>query len=373
VGGGPDPRDFDSWRARARAFAERAVLPRAAQIDREDRLPAGLVDAMAAEGFLGLNLPTEYGGLGCTTRSTAAVFEELSRGSAAVAVTVSVHLAVCGVPIAEWGTPEQKARYLPPLAAGRSLGAFALTEPGVGSDTQRLETRYEAAEGGYRLRGSKMFISNAVAGGTVLVFATHDPSLGSKGITAFVVQHGTPGFRIASRLEKLGMRGSDTTELVFEDARVDSDARLGPEGAGLRVALGALTGGRVGIAACAVGVAQAAFDELLVNARSANDAASRSAVARAFAELSAARALVERAATARDAGEPFDDLASAAKLFASQAAVRIANAGVDVAGAAGTLAGSRAGQLLRDARVFPIVEGTTEIQEYILGRALLPE
>lgn len=368
----PASHDFAEWRSWARSFVDRSILPFASQIDREDRLPANLLETMAAEGFLGLNLPTEYGGFGCDTRSTAAVFEELARGSAAVAVTVSVHLSVCGVPIAEWGTPEQRSRFLPDLASGRSLGSFALTEPGVGSDTQRLETRYETDGGGYRIRGSKMFISNGRAGGTVLVFATRDPTLGSHGITAFVVRHGTPGLRIASRMEKLGMRGSDTTELVFDNVLVDAGAQLGLEGSGLRIALGALTGGRVGIASCALGVAQAAFDELLVNARATGPVDGRSSAARAFAELSAARAIVFQAAEARDAGRPYAELASAAKLFASQIAVRIANAGVDLAGRAGVSDGARAGQLLRDARVFPIVEGTTEIQEHILGRSLLP-
>jgi len=251
------------------------------------------------------------------------------------------------------------------------MGAFALTEPGAGSDTARLTTRYRREPDGFTLNGTKMFTSNAVSAGVVLVFATHDPSLGSHGISAFIVPPGTGGFSVAQRLDKMGLRGSETTELVLDDVRLPADAMLGLEGSGLTVALSALTGGRVGIAACALGVAQAAFDQMLASVRAHDEEWKRSRVAQAYVELASARALVAAAAGRKDAGAPFVREASVAKLVASRAAVSIASWGVDVAGPEGARTGHPAERLYRDARVFPIVEGTTEIQELILGRSLV--
>jgi acyl-CoA dehydrogenase len=365
--GGPGP----TWRARAREFAEREVRPRAASIDRDDRIPDEVVRGLSESGFLGLGLPEAWGGSGGDTRSTVAVLEELARASAAVAVLVAVHLSVCASPILTWGTDEQKERFLRPLARGDGVGAFALTEAGAGSDTARIATHYDRTDSGYTLRGTKMFTSNGVSAGVVLVFATSDASRGHRGISAFIVPSDSKGLSVAQRFEKLGLRGSETTELVLDGVVLPSLALLGPEGSGLKVALGALTGGRVGIASCALGVAQAAFDEMRRAVTSADADWKRTALARAFAELEAARALVERAAERKDAGAPFVEAASVAKLVASRAAVAIASAGVDVAGPEGARAGAAAERLLRDARVFPIVEGTTEIQELILARTLL--
>lgn len=359
------------WRERARAFAEREVRPLAETIDRTDRMPDRLLRAMAREGFFGLGIPEAWDGRGGDSRSTVAVLEELSRGSAAVAVTVAVHLSVCAMPILQHGTELQKDRYLRPLARGDLVGAFALTEPGAGSDAASLATRYVREGSGFVLDGTKMFISNAASAGVTLVFATCDPALGHRGISAFLLPSKTPGSTVAQRLDKMGLRGSETTELVLDHARLPGDTLLGAEGTGLRVALGALTGGRVGIASCALGVAQEAFDEMRRQVRSHDADWKRTRLARAYAELSSARALVERAAERRDLGEPFVEEASAAKLIASRAAVSIASSGVDVAGAEGVRSGAAAERLLRDARVFPIVEGTTEIQELILARELL--
>jgi butyryl-CoA dehydrogenase len=367
----PTPQDATGWRAAAREWAEAHVAPRATAIDRSDRLPPELVAELRPTGFLGLGVPEAWDGSGGDARSTVAVLEELARASAAVAVEVAVHVSVCAAPILEWGTDAQRERYLRPLARGELVGAFALTEPGAGSDTASLATRYERTTGGYRLRGTKMFTSNAVSAGLILAFATRDPTMGHAGISGFIVPPGSPGFSVAQRLDKLGLRGSETTELVLENVELPDDALLGPEGSGLKVALRALTGGRVGIASCALGVATAAFEAMRDAARADPRDWKRSAVARAYADLASARALVERAAARKDAGAPFLRDASAAKLVASRAAVEIASAGVDVAGAAGARAGATAERLYRDARVFPIVEGTTEIQELILGRELL--
>jgi butyryl-CoA dehydrogenase len=368
---GARPTDAAGWRERARAFADRFIEPTAIAVDRDDRAPEGLVAELAKEGFLGLGIPPEWDGVGGDTRSTVAVLEELSRASSAVGVLVAVHLSVCAAPILAWGTAAQKERFVRPLARGEHLGAFALTEPNAGSDTAGLRTRYTRTSDGFQLDGAKTFISNAVSAGVVLVFATSDLSLGHKGISAFIVPPGTDGFSVAQRFDKLGMRGSETAELVLREVRLPRDALLGTEGEGLRVALGALQGGRVGIASCALGVAEAAFAQMRRAVQSSDADWKRTLLARAFADLASARALVALAADRKDAGLPYVNEASVAKLVASRAAVQIASAGVDVAGVEGVRAGAPAERLLRDARVFPIVEGTTEIQELILARNLL--
>jgi len=371
--GGDLPTDAQGWRDRAHAFATRSIEPWAERIDREDRIPEEILRGLAEQGFLGLGTPSRWDGTGGDTRSTVAVLEELSRASAAVGVIVAVHLSVCSAPILNWGTDAQRERFLRPLARGEHVGAFGLTEPNAGSDTARLATRYAKDEGGFRLRGTKTFISNAVSAGIVLIFATSDPTLGHKGISAFIVPPGTKGFSVAQRFDKLGLRGSETAEIVLDDVHLPRESLLGPEGGGLRVALGSLQGGRVGIASCALGVAESAFVEMRRCVAAEDEEWKRTLLARAFADLSAARVLVARAAEAKDAGAPYVIEASVAKLVASGAAVRIAAAGVDVAGPAGVRAEAPAQRLLRDARVFPIVEGTTEIQELILARTLLPQ
>lgn len=361
----------DDWRAKAREFADAEVRPRAVAIDRDDRIPPELVRRLASERFTALGLPVEFDGEPADTATLCAVLEELSAASAAVAVTVAVHLSVCAAPIAQWGTPDQQRTWIPSLARGERIGAFGLTEPGAGSDTASIRTRYDGTAEGFVLRGSKTFISNAATAGLLLIFATKDPALGSHGITAFLVPGGSAGFSVTQRFDKLGLRGSETTELLLDGVRLPPDARLGPEGAGLKVALSALAGGRVGIASCALGVARAAFEEMRRSVRAPDADWKRTLLARAYVELASARALVEEAARRRDAGMPFALEASAAKLVASRAAVSIASAGVDVAGPAGARSGADAERFLRDARVFPIVEGTTEIQELILARSLL--
>ena len=366
-----EPDQAGAWRERARRFALEYLRPGAEEVDRSDRLPADLLDRLRSERFLGVGLPAAWGGAGGDARCVVAVLEELAAESAAAATLVSVHLAVAAAPILEWGTDEQKERCLRPLAEGRWLGAFGLTEPSVGSDTVHLSTRYEPDNGGFALTGSKMFITNAASADVLLVFATRDATLGSKGISAFLLRKGTPGFSIAQRLDKLGLRGSETNELVLDRARLPREALLGPEGSGLKVALGALTGGRVGIASCALGVARAAFEELQRRAQGTRDDAIRAITARAYVDLAAAQALVAEAARRKDEGGAYLDAASAAKLYASQAAVRIASKGLEVAGWEGARRGAAPERLLRDARVFPIVEGTTEVQELILGRSLV--
>ncbi|HZY93115.1 MAG TPA: acyl-CoA dehydrogenase family protein [Thermoplasmata archaeon] len=359
------------WRERARQFAETVVRPIAESMDREDRMPAHIWEELGKAGFTGLGLPPRWGGRGGGAVDVVAALEEFSRASAAVATELAVHLSVAAMPIAQWGTDAQKEKFLRPLAEGRELGAFALTEPGTGSDAAGLTTRYTVADDAVVLRGSKMFITNGASADLVLVFATRDPTLGHRGISAFLLPKGLAGFTVAQRLDKLGLRGSETTELVLQDVRLPLERRLGAEGEGLRIALSALAGGRVGIAACAAGIATAAFEEMVRAAKADPADWKRSTVARSYSELAAARALIHQAAREKDAGEEYVRSASAAKLVASTAAVRIAHAAFEVVGPEAQRAGSTAERLLRDARVFPIVEGTTEIQELILGRELV--
>ncbi len=360
-----------SWRARARRFAEQELRPRAEEIDRQDRLPREVAEGLAREGFLGLGIPEAWGGRGGGATALVGVLEELARGSAAVAVELAVHLSVCAQPILTAGSDELRRSYLPRLARGELLGAFALTEPGAGSDAAGLRTRYRRTEDGFELSGTKMFTSNGASAGVVVLFATRDPALGGHGISAFVAPSGAPGLSVAQRLAKLGLHGSETTELVLDRVRLPAGALLGQEGDGLRIALTALTGGRVGIASCALGVARAALDEMLRQVRRDDADWKRQLLARAYAEVEGAGALVAEAARRKDLGLDYLLQASAAKLLASRAAVATASAGLDLAAPLGARSGAEAERLYRDARVFPIVEGTTEIQELILARALL--
>ena len=359
------------WRARARRFAETVLRPRAAEIDRTDGLPEAVVRGLAHEGFFGLGVPAAWGGRGGDTRSTVAVLEEIARADAAVAVELSVHLSVCAQPILASGTEEQRQTYLTPLAKGELLGAFALSEPGSGSDAGALRARYQRDPNGFELSGTKMFISNAASAGVMLLFATRDPGLGHRGISAFLVPPRTPGVSVGPQLEKLGLHGSETREVVLDHARLPPSALLGPEGEGLKIALAALSGGRVGIASCALGVARAALDEMVRSVRRDDAEWKRHRLATAFAEVEAAAAVVADAAARKDAGSEFLLQASAAKLLASRAAVATASAGLDVASDAGACSAPEAERLFRDARVFPIVEGTSEIQELVIARALL--
>ncbi len=372
----PSPEPASEWVAKARAFCEERVRPNLRTWDREDLIPDDFFRAFGDAGFLGLTIPKEYGGQGLSTLEFARTLEELAAGSGAAATMMAVDLSVAAMPILQWGTEEQRQTFLPKIARGTWIGAFGLTEPSVGSDSQHLATRYRRAAApaeGWVLDGSKMFITNAASSEVVLVFATSDPALEAKGITCLLVRKGTPGFSVAQRLDKMGIRGSETMELVFENCRVPEGSLLGKEGQGFKIAMTALEGGRIGIAACSLGIARAALEETLRCLPRPAEDWQRSAVARMFVDVEASRALVEKAARLRDQGADFAGAASAAKLFASQAAFRIASRGLDVVGRSSF---DREGacqleQLFRDSRVLTIVEGTTEIQELILGRRLL--
>jgi alkylation response protein AidB-like acyl-CoA dehydrogenase len=359
-----------------REFAAREVAPQAQAADRDGALAPTVVPALAATGLLGLAVPRQYGGQERGSLDYALAMEELAVACASTAVLVSVHNSLAADPIAHWGTSAQRQRYHPRMATGECLGAFALTEPGAGSDAASLRTRASRDGESYRLAGSKVFITNGGLAGVYLVFATLDPTAGARGITAFLVEPGTPGFSIGPPEHKLGIRGSSTAQLYFEDCRVPAEQRLGDEGGGWRVAMSTLDSGRIGIAAQAVGIARAAYHAALARARESADAGAlpQSAqwlLADMSVRLDAARLLVHRAACLKDAGQRVTREAAAAKLYAAETALWIASQAVDLCGADACRLDSPVQRHLRDAKITEIYEGTSEIQRLILGEQVL--
>ncbi|HLH27059.1 MAG TPA: acyl-CoA dehydrogenase family protein [Chloroflexota bacterium] len=366
-----------AFQQRMRDFAARTLAPAATAVDRAGALAPGTVSALAAEGLLALAVPREYGGQARSALDYALVMEELAAACAATAVLVSVHNSLVADPIHHWGTAEQQARYLPRMATGACLGAFALTEPSAGSDAASLRTRASRDGAGYRLNGGKCFITNAGLAGIYLVFATLDPAAGPRGITAFLIEPGTPGFTIGAFEHKLGIRGSTTAQLYFGDCPVPATQRLGPEGQGWRVAMGTLDSGRIGIAAQALGIARAAYEAALAQTRDAAVAggavgeATQWLLADMSVRIDAARLLVHRAAALKDAGERLTREAAAAKLYAAETALWVTSQAVEMGGAAACALDSPLQRYLRDAKITEIYEGTSEIQRLIIGEQVL--
>jgi alkylation response protein AidB-like acyl-CoA dehydrogenase len=330
-------------------------------------------------GFMGVLVPEEYGGAGLDYVSYALIVEELNRGDASVGITMWAHNSLCTNHILSFASAAQKARYLPPLASGRTLGAWGLTEPGSGSDAAALRTRAELRDGAWTLNGSKAFITNASVGGTAVVMARTDPDKKSKGISAFIVDKGTPGFSAGTPYRKLGLHASDTAELIFEDARVPADNLLGERGQGFVQAMKVLEGGRIAMAAMAVGIAQAALDQAVQYMKQ------RTAFGRTLAEFNGlqgmiadlatevevARLLTLQAAWLKDAGQPAMHAAAMAKLFASETAMKAATKAVQVHGGAGYITEFPVERIFRDAKLTEIGEGTSEIQRMVIAREIL--
>jgi alkylation response protein AidB-like acyl-CoA dehydrogenase len=362
-----------------REFAARELAPRALAADRTATLPPENLAGLARAGLLGLAIPRAYGGQERSHLEYALAMEELAAACAATAVLVSVHNSLVAEPLCLWGTPAQRERYLPRLARGEWLGAFALTEPGAGSDAASLRTRATRDGAGYRLNGSKCFITNSGLAQLYLVFATLDPQAGARGITAFLVERGTPGFTIGPYEHKLGIRASTTAQLFFEDCYVPADQRLGPEGQGWRLALSTLDTGRIGIAAQAVGIARAAYEAALAYMHQqrqcggplAESQGAQWLLADMHVRLDAARLLVLRAASLRDAGQRVTREAAAAKLFASETAMWIATQALQLQGEAGCRLDAPAQRYFRDAKITEIYEGTSEIQRLIIAEQIL--
>jgi alkylation response protein AidB-like acyl-CoA dehydrogenase len=357
-------------RALARRFADREIAPRAAAWDREHRFPAEVFAALGELGLMGVCVPAEHGGAGADFLSYVLVLEELSRADAGVGVSVAVHTSAGTLPILAHGTEEQVARLVPPLAQGHELAAFALTEAEAGSDAAALRTR---ADPDGRITGAKQWITNGSHAHTFVVFAR---DAADDRISAYVARRGAPGFRPVREEDKLGLNSSSTADLVFEETPAE---RLGPPGAGMRVALSTLDGGRIGIAAQATGIAQAALDLAVAHARErwafggpiARLGAIQQKLADMQTEVEAARALTWRAARLKQAGRPHTVEGAQAKLFASGVARRQTAEAIQVLGGYGYTKELPAERYYRDAKVTEIYEGTSEIQRLVIARALL--
>jgi len=362
----------------ARTFADDVLRPNAAAWEAAGYLPDNIVKQMGALGFMGMLVPEEWGGSGLDCQSYALVVEALAAGDAAASTIMSVHNSVCCLPLLNFGTAVQKQRYLRPMAEGALIGCFCLTEPDAGSDAAAIRLRADRRADGYILNGSKQFISNGKRANLALVFAVTDPDSGKHGISAFLVPTNSPGFRVARLEDKLGQRASDTAHIVFEDCYVPADHRLGAEGEGLRIALANLEGGRIGIAAQAIGMAQAAFDAALVYARQrktfGKPIIEHQAIAFRLAdmatEIAAARALTHEAAALKDAGQPALMLAAMAKLKASEMAEKVVSDALQIHGGYGFLKDFAVERIYRDVRVTRIYEGTSDIQRLIIARDL---
>ncbi|MFC9583344.1 acyl-CoA dehydrogenase family protein [Streptomyces yangpuensis] len=361
----------------AREFAEREIVPYAAEWDRAESVDRAVVKKLAALGFLGLTVPEEYGGSGGDHLSYVLVTEELGRGDSAVRGIVSVSLGLVGKTVAAWGNEEQKRAWLPRLCSGDALGCFGLTEPGTGSDAANLTTRAVREGDAYVLHGTKTFISNGTWADVALLFARTGEEPGHRGISAFLVPTDTPGLTRREIHGKLGLRGQPTAELVLDGVRVPASALLGPPGKGFSVAMSALAKGRMSVAAGCVGIAQAALDAAVSYAahreQFGKSIAQHQLVQELIADISvdvdAARLLTWRVADLIDRGQPFATESSTAKLFASEAAVRAASNALQVHGGYGYIDEYPTGKLLRDARVTTLYEGTSQIQKLLIGRA----
>jgi alkylation response protein AidB-like acyl-CoA dehydrogenase len=364
--------------ALAREFARAEIEPHAADWDRDHHFPRELYAKLAELGLMGVCIPEEYGGAGADFLSYILVLEELSRADAGVGVTVAVHTSAVTLPILLFGTDEQRSRFVPPLARGEVIGAFALTEPESGSDAGSLRTRAEPEGDGWRISGRKTFISTARYAGTLLLFARTDPdTVDARGVSAFILD--ADHVRVTRDEEKLGLNSSVTNDLVIEDAYIGRDRLLGDEQRGFRVAMATLDGGRIGIAAQALGIAQAAYDVArsyaLERRQFGKQIADFQAVQWKLADMStqidAARLLVYRAAWLKEQGEPHTEAGAKAKLFASEMARRQTGEAIQVLGGYGYTKEFPVERYYRDAKVTEIYEGTSEIQRLVIARSIL--
>ena len=365
----------------ARDLATKEILPRAAEIDRAHEFPRALVSRLGALGLLGVMVPEKWGGAGMDAVSYALALEEISRACASVGVIMSVQNSLVCAPIVTSGTDAQRARWLPGLAVGETIGCFGLSEPEAGSDAAAQRTAAVKSGAGWVLNGTKNFITNAPAADIILVAAKTDPGQGTKGISIFIVPTNTPGLKIGKPDDKLGIRGAVSAQVFLADATVGLDALLGAEGEGFKIAMRALDGGRIGIAAQAVGIARAAFEDAVRYAQErktfgqpiAQHQAIQFKLADMSTEIEAARLLLWRAAAKKDTGARYTREAAMAKLFASEVANRAAKEAVQVFGGYGYLADFPAERHFRDAKITEIYEGTSEIQRLVIASSLLKD
>jgi alkylation response protein AidB-like acyl-CoA dehydrogenase len=373
----PEYAEIKKW---AHDFAAREILPIAEKIDKSDEYPIALAKKMGEYGLLGLNVPQEYGGLGLDLMGSVIVGEEIARASLSASFIMGVQNGLAGNVLAKFGSKEQKDRYLPRLAKGSIICSYGLTEPGAGSDAAALATKATKEGGSYVVNGSKMFITQGAVADVLVFFArTGKPEDGAAGISAFVVEKGTPGFRVGQRLEVMGARGTGTAELVFENCRIPESNLIGHEGDGFLIAMAILAESRIGAAAAAVGIAEAAMEQVLsyVKKRNIFDRplskyeAIRFMISDMTTRTEAARLLTLHAATLRDSGAEFMKEAAMAKYFASEAAVWVCERAIQIHGGYGVSKMLPLERYLRDAKILDIVEGTSEVQRWILSRELL--
>jgi alkylation response protein AidB-like acyl-CoA dehydrogenase len=361
-----------SFRAAVRELAQGVVQPLAGEVDRLHRFPEEAIKAAAESGLLGVLIPREYGGAGLDALAFAICIEELGQACASTAVIVDVHTSVATEPILLFGDEEQKRRWLPRLASGELLGAFALTEPAAGSDAASLKTTARRNGSGYVLNGTKVFITNIGHAGLYVVFARTGPEEKAAGVTAFLVPAETPGLRVGQVFQKMGLHGSPTGELVLEDVSVPATNRLGGEGHGFAVAMRALDSGRIGISGQALGIAQAAVDEAIALMRSrGHDQGDDFTLADMATRVESARLLAYRAAWLCSLGRPFTRQASMAKLHCTDTAMQVALDALQIAGDDGTVTGSPFERHVRDAKALQIYEGSNQVQRIVIARDLL--
>jgi butyryl-CoA dehydrogenase len=360
-------------------FAEKEVAPIAAELDKKEEYPTKTLEKMAKLGLLGIIIPQEYGGAGLDTISYATVVEEISRKCASTGVITSVHNSLAAWPIIKYGTDPQKKKYLPILAKGEKIGAFAGTEANAGSDLGAMQTTAHLKGNKYIINGSKTFITSGPKAGIIIVFAVTDKAAGPKGLSAFIVESSMKGYKVGSIFEKLGIHASLTSELIFEDMEVPKENLLGAEGDGFKIALATLDGGRIGIAAQAVGIAQAALDESINYAKQrqqfgkpiASFQAIQWMIADMATRIEAARYLVYNAAYKKDKGERISKEAAMAKLFASETAMDAVIKAVQIHGGYGYTKEYTVERLFRDAKITEIYEGTSEVQRMVISGSLL--
>ncbi|MGO8943108.1 MAG: acyl-CoA dehydrogenase [Syntrophobacteraceae bacterium] len=366
-------------RSGVREFCQKYVEPCAEITDAEAKFPADTVKRLADQDWLGIPFPQEYGGAGADYLSYIIVVEELSRACATTGFTLECHTSLACYPLFKFGTEEQKQKYLVPLCKGEMLGSFALTEPGAGTDAGAASTTAVPDGDQWVLNGSKIFISNAPVAGVIIVFAMTDKSKGTKGISAFIVPAGSPGLVIGKHLNKMGIRGSLTAEVFLKDCRIPKENMLGGEGQGFKIAMMTLDGGRIGIAAQALGIAQAALDESISYSKErvqfgkpiASLQAIQWMVANMATEVEASRFLTYHAAWCYDQGLPYSKEAAMAKLFASETAARQTNRAVQIHGGIGFIKGHKVERLYRDAKITEIYEGTSEVMRMVIAGSVL--
>lgn len=362
-----------------RAFAEKEVKPLAAEVDEEERFPLETVEKMAKLGIMGIPFPVEYGGAGGDNVLYSMAVEELSRVCATTGVIVSAHTSLCASPIYEFGTEEQKKKYLPKLCSGEWIGAFGLTEPNAGTDASAQQTMAVLEGDHYVLNGSKIFITNAAYANVYIVMAMTDKSQGTRGISAFIVERDFPGFSIGKKEKKMGIRGSATCELIFENCLVPKENLLGKLGEGFKIAMKTLDGGRMGIASQALGIAQGAMDETVkyVKERKQFGKAigqfqnTQFQLADLDTKIEAARLLVRMAAWKKDRKMPYSADSARAKLFAAETAMEMTTKAVQFHGGYGYTREYPVERMMRDAKITEIYEGTSEVQRMVIAAALL--